>query len=71
MFVSKSGMENGAVESYNLRKHIEAVKYCRTVTKHDMKFNSGTPSMEINPQSFVSELGSFFSFVYLLRNFQL
>jgi urease alpha subunit len=54
MFVSKAGSENGSVASYNLKKRIEIVKNCRTVTKHDMKFNNAMPEMEVDPELFVS-----------------
>ena len=54
MFVSKAGFENGSVASYNLKKRIEIVKNCRTVTKHDMKFNNAMPEMEVDPELFVS-----------------
>ncbi|RMJ26055.1 Urea amidohydrolase [Aspergillus sp. HF37] len=52
MFVSKAGVENGSVASYNLKKRIEIVKNCRTVTKHDMKFNNAMPEMEVDPELF-------------------
>lgn len=54
MFVSKSGVDTGAVGSYNLKKHIEIVKNTRTVTKHDMKFNNAMPEMEVDAELFVS-----------------
>ncbi|KAL4889572.1 hypothetical protein BDV59DRAFT_210257 [Aspergillus ambiguus] len=52
MFVSKAGLENGSVSSYNLKKQIEIVKNTRTVTKLDMKFNNATPKMEVDPERF-------------------
>lgn len=54
MFVSKAGVDTGAVESYNLKKRVEIVKHCRTVTKHDMKFNNAMPEMRVDPELFVS-----------------
>lgn len=54
MFTSKAAVENGTIESYNLKKQIEIVKNCRTVTKHDMKFNNAMPEMEVDPELFVS-----------------
>lgn len=53
-FVSKTSVDNGTIKSYNLQKQIEPVKNCRTVTKHDMKFNNSTPAMEVDPELFVS-----------------
>lgn len=52
LFVSKTSVDNGAIKSYNLSKQIEPVRNCRTVTKHDMKFNNATPAMEVDPESF-------------------
>ena len=54
MFVSKAGVESGAVESYQLQKRIEVVKDCRKIGKKDMKFNDATPKMTVDPESFVS-----------------
>jgi len=54
MFVSKAGLESGAVESYALKKRIEVVKHCRNIGKRDMKFNATMPIMEIDPESMVS-----------------
>ena len=54
MFVSKAGVESGAVESYHLQKRIEVVKDCRQIGKKDMKFNGITPRMTVDPESFVS-----------------
>ncbi|KAL9629244.1 MAG: hypothetical protein Q9204_005386, partial [Flavoplaca sp. TL-2023a] len=52
LFVSKAGVTSGAVESYNLKKRIEVVKNCRTVKKHDMKFNGAMPEMKVDPELF-------------------
>ncbi|BCR83149.1 urease [Aspergillus chevalieri] len=52
LFVSRASVESGVIDSYNLRKQIESVKNCRTVTKHDMKFNNATPHMEVDPELF-------------------
>ncbi|KAL4937706.1 hypothetical protein BDV06DRAFT_226713 [Aspergillus oleicola] len=54
LFVSKAGLENGSVKSYNLKRQIEIVKNTRTVTKLDMKFNNATPRMEVDSETFVS-----------------
>lgn len=52
LFVSKASVESGVIDSYDLKKQIEPVKNCRTVTKHDMKFNNATPHMEVDPELF-------------------
>jgi urease alpha subunit len=56
MFVSQASIDNGVVQSYGLRKRIEAVKGCRSVGKKDMKFNDTMPKMKVDPESYVSEL---------------
>ena len=60
MFVSKAGAsQSGAVQSYNLRKQIEVVKNCRDVAKHDLKFNTYTPKMDVNPKTYVRCIRSY------------
>lgn len=54
LFVSKAGIASGAVDSYDLKKRIEVVKNCRTVKKHDMKFNGAMPDMKVDPELYVS-----------------
>jgi urease len=54
MFVSQASIDNGVVQSYGLRKRVEAVKGCRTVGKKDMKFNDAMPKMKVDPESYVS-----------------
>lgn len=54
MFVSQASINNGSVESYGLAKRIEAVKNCRNISKHDLKFNGATPIMKVDPETFVS-----------------
>ena len=56
MFVSQASIDNGVVQSYGLRKRIEAVKGCRSVGKKDMKFNDTMPKMKVDPESYVGEL---------------
>ncbi|KAK5099789.1 Urease [Lithohypha guttulata] len=51
-FVSKASIDNGAIESYGLKKRIEAVKDCRKVGKKDMKFNDVMPKMKVDPESY-------------------
>lgn len=54
LFVSHASLANGAVESYGLRARVEAVKNCRKVGKHDMKFNGATPEVGVDVETFVS-----------------
>ncbi|KAF3031267.1 hypothetical protein E8E12_001136 [Didymella heteroderae] len=55
LFVSKAGVNSGAVDSYKLQKRIEVVKNCRTVRKQDMKFNGETPEMKVDPELYTVE----------------
>jgi urease len=53
-FVSQASIDSGAIASYGLRKRVEAVKGCRTITKKDMKFNDTMPRMRVDPERYVS-----------------
>lgn len=53
-FVSQASIDEGVVQSYGLRKRIEAVKNCRSVGKKDMKYNDAMPKMKVDPESYVS-----------------
>ena len=55
LFVSASSIESGAIASYGLRKRVEAVRGCRTVSKRDMKFNDAMPKMRVDPESYTVE----------------
>ena len=54
-FVSSASIKSGTVESYNLRKRVEAVKNCRNVGKKDMKFNDVMPKMKVDPERYTVE----------------
>lgn len=51
-FVSEISLKNGKYDSYKLDKRALAVKKCRDVSKQDMKHNSTTPKMEVDPESY-------------------
>lgn len=55
LFVSNESIISGAIESYGLRKRVEAVKGCRSVSKRDMRFNDAMPKMRVDPESYVVE----------------
>ena len=40
-------------ETYGLKKRLEAVKNCRSVTKGDMRLNSSTPKIEVDPEKYI------------------
>jgi len=51
-FVSEISISSGTIASYKLSKRAEAVKNCRQVTKKDMKWNSTTPKMSVDPETY-------------------
>jgi hypothetical protein len=53
-FVSQASIDSGAVKSYGLRKRVEAVKNCRSISKRDMKYNDAMPKMKVDPERYVS-----------------
>ncbi|KAJ5788623.1 hypothetical protein N7457_003613 [Penicillium paradoxum] len=55
MFVSQASIDAGIVQTYGLKKRIEAVKNCRSVGKKDMKFNDTMPKMKVDPESYTVE----------------
>lgn len=55
MFVSQASVaKDGDVHFYNLKKQIEVVKNCRTVTKDDLKYNDATPKIDVDLKTLVS-----------------
>lgn len=53
MFVSQASITHGVIETYNLRKRIEAVRNCRNIGKKDMKYNDIMPKMKVDPERYV------------------
>ena len=51
-FVSQASITSGVVESYGLRKRVEAVRNCRNIGKRDMKFNDVRPKMKVDPETY-------------------
>jgi urease len=51
-FVSKVSIDSGAIAKYGLSKRVEAVRGCRRVRKGDMKWNSATPRVTVDPECF-------------------
>ncbi|KAL4891693.1 hypothetical protein BDV59DRAFT_181516 [Aspergillus ambiguus] len=52
MWVSQSSLDLGIVQTYGLKKRVEAVKNCRAVSKADMKYNDTMPKMHVDPESY-------------------
>lgn len=55
LFVSQASIDNGVVATYGLRKRVEAVRGCRSVTKRDMAFNDAMPRMKVHPERYTVE----------------
>jgi urease subunit alpha len=51
-FVSQAAYDSGIRERFGLQKRIEPVKGCRSISKKDMIHNDGTPSIEVNPETY-------------------
>jgi urease len=54
-FVSQASISSGLIETYGLRKRVEAVKNCRNIGKKDMKFNDTRPKMKVDPERYTVE----------------
>ncbi|KFY53352.1 hypothetical protein V496_07683 [Pseudogymnoascus sp. VKM F-4515 (FW-2607)] len=52
LFVSQASIDCGNIESYGLKKRVEAVKGCRTVRKKDMKHNFNMPKIHVDPENY-------------------
>jgi hypothetical protein len=51
-FVSTLSLEQGVAASYGLSKILARVKGCRSVTKKDLKWNSATPAITVDPETY-------------------
>jgi urease subunit alpha len=51
-FVSQAAYDRGIAEKLGLQKRVEPVKGCRNISKKDMIHNNGTPSIEVNPETY-------------------
>jgi urease subunit alpha len=51
-FVSQAALENPEVAALNLAKPLVAVKNTRTVRKQDMLYNSATPVIDVDPETY-------------------
>lgn len=54
LFVSQAAERKGVKQEYELRSQVQSVKNCRSVKKHDMKYNDAMPKMEVDPARYVS-----------------
>lgn len=68
IFVSQASIDLGVIDSYGIKKRVEAVKNCRNISKRDMKYNDTMPKMRVDPESYVSlTIRSFFTFMIKYR----
>ncbi|WP_036632735.1 urease subunit alpha [Paenibacillus alginolyticus] len=51
-FVSQAAYDRGIAEKLGLQKRVEPVKGCRDISKKDMIHNNGTPSIEVDPETY-------------------
>ncbi|KAI9283317.1 urea amidohydrolase alpha subunit [Sporodiniella umbellata] len=52
LFVSQLSVDEGIIQKYNVRKRVEPVKGCRTVSKKDMKLNDTMPKITVDPETY-------------------
>mmetsp|Transcript_42049 Transcript_42049/g.63467 ORF Transcript_42049/g.63467 Transcript_42049/m.63467 type:complete len:805 (+) Transcript_42049:811-3225(+) len=52
VFTSKLSVDSGTVSSYGLQKTAYPVKRCRGLTKADMKLNTATPEIKVDPETY-------------------
>ena len=51
-FVSEAGLHDGGLQSLGLRRRLEAVKSCRSVSKRDMVLNDAMPKIVVDPETY-------------------
>ena len=51
-FVSQASMDNNVKEKFGIQKNVVPVRNCRNISKADMKFNSGTPEITVDPETY-------------------
>ena len=49
-FVSRAGLETDALRG--LRRRLDPVSGCRTLSKMDLKWNDALPEIEVNPETY-------------------
>jgi urease subunit alpha len=51
-FMSKAAVGGGVAQRLGLRRRVEAVKNTRAIGKQDMIHNAGTPTIEVDAQTY-------------------
>lgn len=54
LFVSAASLDT-VTSGYGLRKRVEPVRGCRSVSKKDMRFNDAMPKMHVDPERYAVE----------------
>ncbi|MEL7084664.1 MAG: urease subunit alpha [Cyanobacteria bacterium J06597_1] len=52
IFMSQAGVENSVPEQLGLQRPVFGVKNCREISKADLKLNTETPHIEVNPETY-------------------
>ncbi|KAI0424471.1 hypothetical protein F5Y09DRAFT_139192 [Xylaria sp. FL1042] len=55
LFVSQASISSGTIATYGLKKRVEPVRGCRSVSKRDMAFNDAMPRMKVDPERYTVE----------------
>ncbi|PWY97908.1 urease [Testicularia cyperi] len=59
LFVSAVSVSEGTIRRYGVRKNVEAVKGCRSVSKRSMKLNNHMPDLRVDPETYeVTDAGT-------------
>jgi len=51
-FVSEAGLRDGGLQNLGLKRRLEAVKSCRSVSKRDMVLNDAMPKIVVDPETY-------------------
>jgi urease subunit alpha len=51
-FVSQASLNAGIVERYGLQRLVLPVRGCRDISKRDMRFNDGMPTIDVDPETY-------------------
>lgn len=52
LFVSQAALDLGIPEKLGIQRRAVAVKNCREIGKADLKLNTATPHIEVNPETY-------------------
>jgi urease subunit alpha len=52
IFLSQAAVDLGVAEDLGLDRPVVGVKGCRQISKADLKLNTSTPYLEVNPETY-------------------